>query len=296
LTADIGQLLADFLVFLGAELRLSRHTVAAYRRDVGRLLAERPAAGAALPDRDAILGHVARLRRTHAAASVARAMAAIRGFFRFLHLEGRIVEDPSEGLLGARVEQRLPKVLSRAVVERLLAATGASPLAPRDRSILYVLYATGCRVGEVVGLEMDGFLREHDFLRVRGKGDKERVVPLTPPAAALLAHYVDELRPRLRGRSGADPKELYLSRTGRPLDRVRVYQIVRETASRAGLRVACSPHSLRHSFATHLVQGGADLRVVQELLGHASLKTTQVYTHVDGERLRRTHERFHPRG
>ena len=135
-----------------------------------------------------------------------------------------------------------------------------------------------------------------DFLRLRGKGDKERLVPLSPPAQDALAHYLDEVRPQLLRRRAMTTETLFLSRTGRPLDRVRIYQIVRAAAAQAGISVACSPHSLRHSFATHLVAGGADLRTVQELLGHASLATTQIYTHVDHERLKDTHGKFHPRG
>lgn len=287
------QQLADFLVYLGAELQLSSNTVAAYRRDLSRLLS----AHRELPDRSAILDHVRELRRTHAPASVLRALAATRGFYRFLYAEGLIAHDLTDGLLGARVERQLPKVLGRRAVEALLDAFDTeTPLGLRNRCILHVLYATGCRVSEVAGLSLSGFLSDHDFLRLRGKGDRERLAPLSPAASNLLQRYLAEVRPSLaRGRS-AGTDAMFLSRTGRPLERVRLYQIVREAARRQGIQVACSPHALRHSFATHLVTGGADLRVVQELLGHASLATTQIYTHVDAERLRTSHGRFHPRG
>ncbi len=291
---DARRWLADFLVYLGAELQLSKHTVAAYRRDLDRLLGEAPG----LPDTERIRRHLGALRRTHAPASVLRAAAAIRGFCRFLCAEGAISEDPAEGLLGARLEHRLPKALSRPNVEKLLAACpGDAPLAIRDRALLELLYATGCRVGELVTLEVGGVLDEHGFLRVRGKGSKERLLPLSDRARTSLRRYLDEVRPTLAARGRAEhAHHLFLSRTGRPLDRARVWQVVRATATRAGVRVACSPHSLRHSFATHLVSGGADLRAVQELLGHASLATTQVYTHVDRDRLRDVHGRCHPRG
>jgi len=285
--------MADFLVHLGAELQVSRNTVAAYRNDLQRLL--RDAGG--LPDRRAIDRHLSELLATHAPASVARAAAAIRGFYRFLHAEGLAPDDVTDGLLGAKLEQKLPKALTRRHVERMLGRDAEDDLGVRDLAILHVLYATGCRVSEVTGLRTTSVVEEHRMLRAFGKGNKERLVPIADEALARLQRYRDEVRPRLRRRALRDPGDvLFLSRTGRPLDRVRVYQIVRAAAEAAGIEAACSPHALRHSFATHLVAGGADLRSVQEMLGHASLQTTQVYTHVDHERLRAVHQRLHPRG
>ncbi len=285
--------LADFLVYLGVELQVSRHTVAAYRSDVARLLR----GSAVLPDRDAIDRHLTELHRTHAAASVARAAAAIRGFYRFLHAEGFAAEDTAEGLLGPKLEQKLPKALSRRAVQRLLEHQDDDPLSVRDQAILQVLYATGCRVTEVITLRTTSIVADHRLLRAFGKGNKERLVPISDTALQCVQRYLTEVRPMLRARGRQDPGDvLFLSRTGRPLDRVRVFQVVRAACDRAGLTVACSPHALRHSFATHLVAGGADLRSVQEMLGHASLQTTQVYTHVDHERLRSVHDLLHPRG
>jgi integrase/recombinase XerD len=285
--------LADFLVHLGAELQVSRNTVAAYRNDLQRLLRDTDG----IPDRRAIDRHLSELLATHAPASVARAAAAIRGFFRFLHAEGLAEDDVTDGLLGAKLEQKLPKALTRRQVQRMLEREAEGDLAERDLAILHVLYATGCRVGEVVGLRTTSLVEEHRMLRAFGKGNKERLVPIADAALERVLHYRDEIRPRLRGRARRDPGDaLFLSRTGRPLDRGRVYQVVRRAAEQAGLDVACSPHALRHSFATHLVAGGADLRSVQEMLGHASLQTTQVYTHVDHERLRAVHQQLHPRG
>ncbi len=289
------RLLADFLVYLGAELQVSPHTVAAYRRDLRRFLA----AHSDPPDRPAIQRHLDELTRDLAPASVVRAMAAIRGFYRFLQAEGVRADDAAEGLLGPRLEQKLPKALSRHAMTRLLAAgdDAGEPLAVRDQAILHTMYATGCRVGEVCGLRLQSIVAEHRLLRAFGKGNKERLIPIADRALAWLQRYRDAVRPLLRARARRDPGDvLFLSRTGRPLERVRVYQVVRAAAEAAGLPVACSPHALRHSFATHLVAGGADLRSVQEMLGHASLATTQVYTKVDGERLRQVHGRFHPRG
>ena len=286
-------MLADFLVYLGAELQVSSHTVAAYRRDLTRLLS----GCTRLPDRSAIDRHLGELMNTHAPASVARAAAAIRGFYRFGHAEGLCGDDVTEGLLGPALEQKLPKALSRRAVERLLDHQPEDPLGIRDLAILHVLYATGCRATEAVTLRSSSIIADHRLLRAFGKGNKERLVPIADLALAWLSRYRDEVRPALRSRARKDPGDiLFLSRTGRPLDRVRIYQIVAIACERAGMAVACSPHALRHSFATHLVAGGADLRSVQEMLGHASLQTTQVYTAVDHERLRSVHKTLHPRG
>ncbi len=287
-------LLAEFLVYLGAELQLSKNTLAAYRRDLSRLLQDR----SELPDRGAILRHLGVLRENYAPATVVRGLAAIRGFYRYLHAEGYISEDPAEGLLGQKLEQRLPPVLSERAVDALLGVfDGDDLLAQRNRTILHTIYSSGCRVSEVVGLETHSLVTDHRCLRVVGKGRKERLVPMSPAALELMRHYLAEVRPKLADRRTSRSEDrLFLSRTGRPLDRIRIYQLLREAAEHADLNIPVSPHALRHSFATHLVSGGADLRVVQELLGHASLATTQVYTHVDQKRLRSVHEKFHPRG
>jgi site-specific recombinase XerD len=296
-SAGVAGHLADFLFHLGVEARLARHTVAAYRRDLTPLLGGRTK----LPDRADLLSWLAGLRRDgRADASILRAAAAIRSFYRFLHAEGTIQDDVATGLLGARFEQRLPRLLGRRALLEILEQGGADRsdpgLAVRDRCLLHLLYATGCRVSELVGLTLDGVLEEHRTLRVRGKGDRERIVPVAAPAWEALEAWRRGPRPRFAARRAPPSDAVLLSRSGRPLDRTRIYQIVRAAAQRAGVRVAVGPHALRHAFATDLVRGGADLRVVQELLGHRSLRTTQVYTHVDSDRLRRTHERHHPRG
>ncbi len=285
--------LADFLVYLGVELQVSPHTVDAYRRDLQRLLAQQRT----LPDRAAIDRHLTHLLVDHAPASIARAAAAIRGFYRFLHAEGLAPDDVADGLLGPRLERKLPKALTRASVARLLAHEPADPLGVRDAAMLHVLYATGCRASEVLALRTTSLVAEHRLVRAFGKGNKERLVPIADGALRWVRRYAAEVRPALRARARRDPGDvLFLSRTGRPLTRARLFQVVQHACRRAGLHVACSPHALRHSFATHLVAGGADLRSVQEMLGHASLQTTQVYTHVDHERLRAVHRRLHPRG
>ncbi|MGK0156946.1 MAG: integrase/recombinase XerD [Neolewinella sp.] len=287
------QAMADFLVHLGAELQVSRNTVAAYRNDLERLLRGETS----LPSRAQIDRHLGKLLQSHAPASVARAAAAIRGFYRFLHAEGEVDGDVTEGLLGPKLEQKLPNVLSRRSIAKLLDREPSTDLCVRDLAILHVLYATGCRVSEVLGLRTTSIIEEHRLVRAFGKGNKERLVPIADIALAWVERYRTAVRPKLRARALRDPGDvLFLSRTGRQLDRVRIYQIVKQAADDAGLTMACSPHALRHSFATHLVAGGADLRSVQEMLGHASLQTTQVYTHVDHERLRSMHQKLHPRG
>ena len=288
-------LLEEFLLYLELELQLSPQTISAYRGDLQGLVGNQPE----LPDRVQILRHLQRERASKAPASVARALAAARGFFRYLEAEGRIADDPTTGLLGTRLERRLPPILGRRAIDQLLAANDpTTDLGRRDATLLHCLYATGCRVSELCGLSAASYTAEQRFLRVRGKGNKERLVPLSPRACDLIEAYLLTTRPLLaqRAATASRPEALFLSVRGRPLDRVRIYQIVREHAARAGLNVACSPHKLRHAFATHLVEGGADLRSVQEMLGHASLATTQIYTHVDARRLRQTHKRFHPRG
>ncbi len=287
------QALADFLVYLGVELQVSPHTVTAYRNDLGRLLHGR----GELPDRQAIDRHLGSLLASHAPASIARAAAAIRGFYRFLHAEGLAADDTAEGLLGPKLERKLPKALTKASMAKLLDHEPDCELGVRDHALLHLLYATGCRVSEATGLRTHSVIAEHRLVRAFGKGNKERLGPIADTALQWLLRYLKEVRPTLRARAARDPGDvLFLSRTGRPLDRVRVYQIVQAACARAGLAVACSPHALRHSFATHLVAGGADLRSVEEMLGHASLQTTQVYTHVDHERLRAVHSKLHPRG
>jgi integrase/recombinase XerD len=275
--ADCQRHLADFLVYLGVELQVSPHTVAAYRHDLQRLLRGRTT----LPDRTAIDRHLTGLLPDLAPASIARAAAAIRGFYRFLHAEGLAADDVADGLLGPKLERKLPKALSRTAVAKLLDHVADGELELRDVAMLHVLYASGCRVSELCSLRTTSVIAEHRLLRAFGKGNKERLVPIADAALQHVQRYLAEARPALRARAARDPGDvLFLSRSGRPLTRARVFQVVRAACERAGLAVACSPHALRHSFATHLLEAGYDIRTVQELLGHAEVSTTMVYTHV----------------
>jgi integrase/recombinase XerD len=219
---------------------------------------------------------------------------ALRHFFAHLKREGLIEHDLSSALDLPRLDRLLPEMLSEADVDRLLSLElPATPLGLRDSALLEVLYASGLRAGEIVGLRLESYLREEKLLRVIGKGNRERVVPVGEKAVAALDHWLALGRPLLvKPKTGG---EIFLGEHGRRLTTARVWQIVREMAKLAGLQKKIWPHLLRHSFATHLLSHGADLRAIQEMLGHASLATTQVYTHVDQARLKQIHRQFHPR-
>ena len=287
-----------WLAQLGSEAALSRHTLAAYRRDVLRFEAHCRDLQVPLTEigTHELLSFLAAERtRGLAPASLARAQAALRGFFRFLAAEGLIEIDPSDELPGARLHRKLPHLLSAEQVERLMESPDPTRrLGLRDRALLELLYATGARVSEAAGLKGTDVLQEHGVVRCHGKRDKQRLVPLGRRAQQALARYLRQERPLLLREQRPEPW-LFLSRSGRQLGRERILRIVRDHALAAGLP-PISPHVLRHSFATHLLEGGADLRAVQELLGHADIGTTEIYTHVDRSRLRGAHERFHPRG
>jgi len=235
-----------------------------------------------------------------APASVSRHLATVRVLFRWLAARDLIDENPADYLDPPTRWKSLPGVLSPKQVKDLLGAPQPSDadtlgLWRRDCAMLELMYASGLRASEVGTLALEDVLGSLGVLRVTGKGDKQRLVPMGIPARDSLDTYLAETRPKLMRPDGRDKGRIFLSRTGRPLERVAVWQIVRKHAAAAGLRKV-HPHVLRHSFATHLLAGGADLRVVQELLGHADIATTQIYTHVDKARLRSVHKKYHPRG
>ncbi|MDC3379154.1 tyrosine recombinase [Planctomycetota bacterium] len=298
---------AGFLDYLTVERNASPHTVASYGRDLRAFAATLPkAARPGGVNTNHVREHLASLtERGLAPRSVTRALAALRSFFRFLVTEQVCEKDPTADVAGPRLDQPIPRVLEPDDVDALLAAPkGRGALVLRDRALLELLYATGARASEAADAALSTVneaLAPADgetpvTLRVVGKGSKERVVVLGLRAQSALNDYLQTSRPRLaKGRT--DAMRFLLSRTGRPLHRVDVFRIVRRNLVRACLPAdAASPHTLRHSFATHLLERGADLRVVQELLGHARVTTTQVYTHVDRSRLARIHEQFHPLG
>jgi integrase/recombinase XerD len=288
-----------FVDFLSFERGLSDRTLAAYQRDLDKLLGfleERGRSGPTeITPQDLRDFMVELKRRGLAPASIRRALSSLRGYFAFLLEEGAVASDPSERLEAPRAGRKLPDVLSVEEVTRLLEAPNPDhPLYWRDRSILETLYATGMRVSELVELRISSLDLEEGLCTVFGKGSKERMVPLGAPARRALTRYLDELRPRLD--RGKGEGKVLLNARGGPLSRVSIWNLVKESAQRAGLGGKVSPHTLRHTFATHLLEGGADLVAVQELLGHADISTTQIYTHVDREYLREVHRTFHPRG
>jgi len=292
--------LAAFTAYLRSERGAAANTLLAYGRDLERFAewfvacGERDHLKLTLPDLSRYLGE---LREAGLAPpSVARHLVALKMFFRFLRLEGRVERNVVDLLSSPALWQRVPQVLSPQSVDRLLRAPeGGDRYFFRDRALLETLYATGARASEVVRLRMEDVYLEHGFCKCLGKGSRQRVVPLGRSAIEALRSYLAEQRHQLAERDPDSPF-LFLSRGARPLSREMLWVLVKKYVRRVGITGRVSPHTLRHSFATHLLEGGADLRTVQELLGHANIRTTQHYTHVDRKRLKSIHRQFHPRG
>lgn len=303
--AGLAAVQASFYQYLLAERRLQPATAAAYRRDVVGLAAYLAKHLNLSPDRielahctpevvTAYLAHLA--ARGRRPATLARAASSLRVFFRFWTEGESAAPDPTRHLASPRLGRPLPRVAAQDEVEALLAAVperDGSPEELRDRAILEVLYGSGLRVSELVNLRLDAIDLEEGLLRVTGKGRKERLVPLSDPARSALARYLKGGRPQLL-RARRSPY-VFVSGRGRPLTRQRAWQLVKGYARRAGLLRLPSPHTLRHSFATHLLEGGADLRSVQEMLGHADIRTTEIYTHLTAERMQAIYRQAHPR-
>ena len=284
--------------YLRSECHLAENTVQAYVRDLRRF--QNWLGGKNIPDLTIrqLSDFVAFLSEQELApASIARHIVAVKMFFRYLQLEG-ILKDNLVELLGSqKLWQRVPSVLSPAMVQRFLESPSRiDPWRRRDRALLELLYATGCRASELSHLRARDVHLDEGFCMCHGKGSKQRLTPLGRPARRAIEEYLQQERPQLAAAAASVPQWLLLSRSGRRLRREAIWEIVKKYAARAGLPPSISPHTLRHSFATHLLAGGADLRQVQEMLGHASIATTQIYTHVDQSRLKRIHRRFHPRG
>ena len=302
----------DYLAYLSVERGLAPATIRAYRGDLAHFSASRGTTAAWARSPDAVVGYLAartRRGRPHdpglAPTSLRRRAAALKGFYRFAYGEGLIETDIAAHLDLPRQSRLLPETLTVAETDRLLVAAGGDdPAEPdhdrrlRDRALLELLYAAGLRISEALRLDTEDLSTDGGFVRVIGKGDKERLVPVGDVALDWLARWSEGPRPRLLALGHVQPSRggpVFLGDRGRRLARQQAWTAVKAAARTAGLADRVSPHTLRHSFATHLLEGGADLRIVQELLGHASISTTQLYTHLTGERIRDVYRRAHPR-
>lgn len=290
----------DFILHLATERGLSENYQLSTRRSLENFAAWASKTNQLNEPRTVALAHLHeflanRKRAGLSAASIKLEVVALKIFFRWLAGRGRIPHDPAETLPLPRLERYLPETLNQPDIERLLAAVDVTaPRGPRDLAMLELLYACGLRAAELVGSRLENLDLENRVIRVTGKGNKTRIVPVGARACEAIAHYLEHERPSLVSkRTGS---HIFLTRHGKPMTPVRLWQIVKERAARAGISKNTYPHLLRHSFATHLLGGGADLRIIQELLGHADIATTQIYTHVEQGRLKAVHKKFHPRG
>jgi integrase/recombinase XerD len=290
----LGELYLDHLA---VERGLSGLTVAAYRSDLREYFSWLAESGIDDPegmDLESSLRFAARLERTAGASSRSRILSAVKGFHRFLFREGELGHLDIAGISAPKLARRIPYVLSQSEVEGLLGQPDETPTGLRDRAMLEMAYSTGMRVSELCGLRSEAFDPDRRFVRIRGKGSRERIVPVGSKARAALERYLSEARPLL---AAPEPSPfVFLNYRGGRLSRVGFWKILKKHALAAGLPAEVTPHTLRHSFATHLIEGGADLRAVQELLGHASIATTQIYTRLDVDYLLEVHRTFHPRG
>ena len=298
--ANLNADLTAFRDYLAAERGMAKNTVLAYERDLVKYRDWIAAGGLPnylKPSVRELTNYLAHLKEDGLAApSIARNLIATKMFYRFLRLEERVEQNTVELMASPRLWERIPHVLSPESVEKLLnAPRNEDRFYLRDRALLETLYATGSRASEVVTLQLADLHIDSSFCKCTGKGSKQRVVPLGAPAISALKIYLQELRPVLT-QADKDNPWVFVSKQGKRLTREMLWILVKKYVRRAGLNMQVSPHTLRHSFATHLLAGGADLRTVQELLGHANIRTTQHYTHVDRSRLQAVHRQFHPRG
>lgn len=297
---EIAATISSFLMHVKVEKGLSSNTSSAYRRDLGKFQVFAQKRKLSLEDvnRDDLVDFLASLyRQKLESRTVARNLVTLRNFFRFAQIQDLIPADPSRNLESPKIRRSLPGYLRLEEVERLLTQPDSkTALGLRDRAMLEVLYSTGLRVSELTGLRVSDLDSNSGCVRCIGKGDKERVVPVGRKALDMVAKYLRESRSELlRQAKGPSSVALFVNRRGAPLSRVGVWKILSAYGRRAGLRVALTPHMLRHSFATHLLERGADLRSVQLMLGHADISTTQIYTHVVEERLKQIYKAHHPR-
>jgi len=295
---EIAAAISSFLTHVKVEKGLASNTVAAYRRDLAKFnaFAQKRRLALEAVSRDDLVDFLAGLyRQKLESKSVARHLVSLRNFFRFAQIHELIAADPSVNLESPKIRRSLPGYLRLEEVERLLAQPDAkTALGLRDRAMLEVLYSAGLRVSELIGMRVTDLDSKVGCVRCIGKGDKERIVPVGKKALSMVEKYLRDARPKLI-RKGPGSPTLFVNRRGVALSRVGVWKILSAYGRRAGLRVPLTPHTLRHSFATHLLERGADLRSVQLMLGHADISTTQIYTHVVEERLKQIYKAHHPR-
>jgi integrase/recombinase XerD len=291
--------ITDYLTYLEVELGLSANTLEAYLHNVNRYisyLTSRGIDGPAVVNKATVVEFIEHLKSLGLSLnSVARNISAVRSYHLFLCREHRTQSDPTETVELLTLHRQLPDVLSIDEVIRLIETPDMNdPLGMRDRAMLEFAYATGVRVSELISMTTQNILFDENLVRITGKGSKERIVPLGETARKKVLEYLSNVRPLLAKKMGSKDV-LFLNSRGRPLSRMGFWKILRKYVILAGITKHTSPHTLRHSFATHLLEGGADIRVVQELLGHASISTTEIYTHVDREYIKEVHRTFHPR-
>jgi integrase/recombinase XerD len=292
-----ADILADhFIHHLRVERGLAENTIASYSRDLSRffLFLEKRDRSPLKVSQDDVVDYIVSLRGILSPRSMARNLSSLKSFFRFLVSDGKIAVNPARLLNAPKLPKRLPSVLSREEVEALLSQPdSAHPRGQRDKAMLELLYATGLRVSELVGLKISNINLEAGYVRTLGKGSKERMVPMGAKAMGALREYLSDGRIRLLKQKSAS--HLFVNARGKPLSRQGFWKIIKQYGLKAGIRKEMKPHLLRHSFASHLLEHGADLRAVQIMLGHADISTTQIYTHVTRERLKQIHEKHHPR-
>lgn len=292
---NFTNIVEDFKKYILLERRLSQNTLEAYVRDIEGYLKYLESRKIKFDEAtyNDVLGYLIKLKETHSPRSVARAASSIKAFYKFLVLTEKTKNDPTLLIESPKIPASLPRFLSYQEIAKILeGCTGNDPLTIRDRALLEFAYATGGRVSEIIGLKMNQIDWQEKFVLFFGKGKKERWVPFGDVAAGWLKKYIEQARPKLI----RQPTDfVFLTRLGAPLSRMDYWRILKKWADKAGIK-KIHPHVLRHSFATHLLQRGADLRTVQELLGHASITTTQIYTHLTRENLKEVHRMFHPRG
>ena len=294
----MNELIQEFLNYITVERGLSRNTIEAYARDLRQFAAFLTLTGydsLAEIHSQTLVAYLRKLQQENMQpSSVTRKLAAIRSFFQYMLRERHLKIDPSVTIDSLKTPQRLPKVLSEKEIGRLLEQPGATtPAKLRDKAMLELLYATGVRVSELVSLKLGDINMDMGYVRCFGKGSKERIVPMGGSAQNALLDYLDRARPKIVRRAAEDT--LFLNHHGRKMTRQGFWQIIQAAALRVGIAITVTPHMLRHSFATHLLDHGADLRSVQEMLGHADISTTQIYTHVTRTRLKEVYDKTHPR-